>query len=77
MTNPIIKIRPRTGRVALNGRLTNIYVREGSYIGTNDDRLGRWYAGDINDDFFRPFGAGKRTRVDAAKLALADAGAIS
>ena len=46
------------------------YVREGSYIGTTDDRLGRWYVGSNTDDFFRPFGCGYRTQ-SAAWLAIA------
>lgn len=41
------------------------YIREGSYQGTTDDRLGRWYVGRNDDPFFRPFGAGYRTRREA------------
>jgi hypothetical protein len=41
------------------------YIREGSYRNTTDDRLGRWYVGHRDDDFFRPFGAGHRTQGDA------------
>lgn len=29
------------------------------------DRLGRWYVGHENDDFFRPLGAGHATQGDA------------
>jgi len=41
------------------------YVREGSYRGTTDDRLGRWYIGHASDNFFRPFGAGYPTQATA------------
>ena len=41
------------------------YIREGSYIGTTDDRLGRWYIGNNGDQFFRPYGAGHRTQREA------------
>lgn len=47
------------------------YIREGSYRGTTDDRLGRWYVGHNSDDFFRPFGSGHATQ-GAAWLAIAD-----
>ena len=45
------------------------YVREGSYLGTTDDRIGRWYVGHEDDNGFRPFGAGHRTRGDAWRAA--------
>ncbi len=41
------------------------YIREGSYQGTTDDRLGRWYVGHEADDFFRPYGAGHATQSNA------------
>lgn len=41
------------------------YIREGSYQGTTDDRLGRWYTGHSDDNFFRPYGAGHATQGDA------------
>lgn len=44
------------------------YVREGSYQGTTDDRLGRWYVG-CEGKPFRPFGAGYRTKGEAWKAA--------
>lgn len=47
------------------------YIREGSYQGTTDDRLGRWYIGRHDDNFFRPFGRGHATQGDAW-LAIAD-----
>lgn len=47
------------------------YIREGSYSGTTDDRLGRWYVGHENDNFFRPYGAGHATQGDAW-LSIAD-----
>jgi hypothetical protein len=47
------------------------YIREGSYQGTTDDRLGRWYIGHETDRFFRPYGVGYRTQGEAW-LAIAD-----
>jgi hypothetical protein len=47
------------------------YIREGSYSGTTDDRLGRWYVGHKDDDFFRPYGRGYATQGDAW-IAIAD-----
>lgn len=47
------------------------YIRAGSYTGTTDDRLDRWYTGCHDDEFFRPFGTGHATRGDAW-LAIAD-----
>ncbi|HEY8751400.1 MAG TPA: hypothetical protein VIM11_25695 [Tepidisphaeraceae bacterium] len=47
------------------------YIREGSYRGTTDDRLGRWYIGHESDRFFRPFGPGHATQ-SAAWLTIAD-----
>jgi hypothetical protein len=47
------------------------YIREGSYHGTTDDRLGRWYVGHQADNFFRPLGAGHATQGDAW-LSIAD-----
>jgi hypothetical protein len=41
------------------------YIREGSYHGTTDDRIGRWYFGHKTDRFFRPYGAGHRTQGEA------------
>lgn len=46
------------------------YVREGSYTGTADDRLGRWYIGHNDDDGFRPYGAGHRTQGAAWEAAV-------
>jgi hypothetical protein len=41
-----------------------IYIREGSYQGTTDDRLGRWYLGRDGEPF-RPWGSGYRTQGEA------------
>lgn len=41
------------------------YIREGSYYGTTDDRIGRWYVGHREDNGFRPWGAGHRTQREA------------
>lgn len=46
------------------------YIREGSYLGTTDDRLGRWYFGHDNDNGFRPYGAGHRTQREAWEAAF-------
>ena len=46
------------------------YIREGSYQGITDDRLGRWYYGHESDDGFRPYGAGHKTQRDAWEAAL-------
>lgn len=46
------------------------YVREGSYIGTTDDRLGRWYWGHKSFNGFRPYGPGYRTQREAWEAAL-------
>lgn len=46
------------------------YIREGSYRGTTDDRLGRWYIGHEDEEFFRPYGAGYRTQREAWEAAL-------
>ena len=47
------------------------YIRQGSYSGTTDDRLGRWYVGREGDNFSRPYGRGYATQGDAW-LAIAD-----
>jgi len=39
-------------------------VYEGSFRGTTDDRLGRWYY-DHTSQFRRPYGAGHATKTDA------------
>lgn len=46
------------------------YIREGSYQGTTDDRLGRWYFGHKDDNGFRPYGAGYGTQRKAWEAAL-------
>jgi hypothetical protein len=46
------------------------YVREGSYTGTADDRLGRWYFGHEADVGFRPYGAGHPSQRAAWEAAL-------
>jgi hypothetical protein len=45
------------------------YVREGSYQGTTDDRLGRWYVGHKDEDGFKPFGPGYRSQKAAWEAA--------
>lgn len=40
------------------------FIREGSYQGTTDDRLGRWYVG-REGEMFAPHGAGYRTQGEA------------
>ena len=44
------------------------YIRQGAYQGTPDDRLGRWYVGHQNADFW-PHGAGYPTPVAAWRAA--------
>lgn len=46
------------------------YIREGSYQGTTDDRLGRWYFGHESDNGFRPWGAGHPTQKAAWEAAF-------
>ena len=41
------------------------YIRQGSFAGTADDRLDRWYFGHIGDNGFRPYGAGHPSQVAA------------
>ena len=59
----------RDNNVRVDGKPTSYYVRQGSYSGTTDDRLGRWYIG-RHGEFFRPHGAGHRTRKEAADWSL-------
>lgn len=59
-----------SNNVLIDGKRTDMYVREGSYRGTTDDRLGRWYIGSHRDSFFRPFGFGWPTRKAAAEAAI-------
>jgi hypothetical protein len=47
-------------------------VREGSYQGTTDDRLGRWYVGH-KGELFRPWGPGHRSEAMAWVAAWEDA----
>ena len=44
-------------------------IREGSYIGTTDDRLGTWYVTHESDNGFRPYGAGHATKTAAWQAA--------
>lgn len=61
-----------SNNVLIDGKRTDMYVREGSYRGTTDDRLGRWYIGSHGDNFFRPFGFGWPTRKAAVEAAVED-----
>lgn len=45
------------------------YIREGSYTGTHDDRLGRWYVGHKDENGFRPWGTGYSTQREAWEAA--------
>ena len=47
-------------------------IREGSYTGTTDDRLGHWYVTHESDDTFRPYGAGYATKTAAWNAAFED-----
>lgn len=53
-------------------RVSGYYVRQGSYQGTPDDRLGRWYVGRAGHDF-RPWGCGYASRTEAWEAAAAAA----
>jgi hypothetical protein len=68
MTNHPNRSRVATAR--RSAKSAGYYVREGSYQGTPDDRLGRWYVGHDDGDF-RPYGAGYATQ-SAAWLAAAE-----
>jgi hypothetical protein len=46
------------------------YIREGSYQGTTDDRLGRWYFGHKDDNGFRPYGSGHPSQKAAWEAAV-------
>lgn len=59
--------RTSAARVA---KAAGYYIREGSYQGTTDDRLGRWYYGHDDDGGFRPYGSGYRTQREAWCAAL-------
>jgi hypothetical protein len=50
------------------------YIREGEYHGTTDNRIGRWYIGHNDDDWFRPYGAGYGSEREAW-MAAAEAAA--
>ncbi len=60
----------RQNNVRIDGKITDMYVREGSYQNTTDDRLGRWYIGSHTDNFFRPYGRGHATRKEAVEMAV-------
>lgn len=71
MTNEVKTISfTKDDHVVINGKKQDWYVREGSYSGTTDDRLGRWYVGS-DGEVFRPYGAGHRTRREAVIAQLA------
>lgn len=54
----------------LRGQAAGYFVREGSYQGTPDDCLGRWYIG-RDAEPFRPWGKGHASQGDAW-LAIAE-----
>lgn len=60
--------RSHSARVIARG--LGYYVRQGSYQGTTDDRLGRWYVGHDDDNGFRPYGAGHPSQRAAWEAAL-------
>ena len=75
MTNHPRRTQVANARKA--AKAAGYYIREGSYRGTTDDRLGRWYIGHKDQDFFRPFGPGHATQADAWIAAAADLGSNS
>lgn len=52
-------------RVYRDGKPTDYYINEGSFSGTSDDRLGRWYVQRDADSFSDKRGPGHRTQADA------------
>lgn len=68
MTKPKITFA-RDNTILINGKRTRLYVRQGTYRNSLDDRLGRWYVGE-RGYHFRPWGAGHKTRRAAALHAL-------
>lgn len=48
-------------------------IREGEYLNTTDNRLGRWYVIHENDEFFRPWGAGYSSQKAAWEAAAEQA----
>ncbi len=61
---------PNRSSAAKQAKAAGYYVRRGSYMGTTDDRLDRWYVGHSGDEFFRPFAPGFRTQREAWEAAL-------
>lgn len=71
----ILSNRSQTAK--MTAKAAGYYIREGSYSGTTDDRLGRWYFGHTDDEGFYPYGAGHRTQADAWAAACEHAHRIS
>ena len=61
MTNHPARAKAANRRAA---QAAGYYIREGSYQGTTDDRLGRWYVGREGEGF-APHGAGFATPAQA------------
>jgi hypothetical protein len=59
----------RTPTARTLAKRAGYYIREGSYQGTTDDRLGRWYVGHKDDNGFRPWGAGHPSQKAAWEAA--------
>ena len=59
----------RTPAARTLAKKAGYYIREGSYQGTTDDRLGRWYFGHKEDEFFRPYGSGHPSQKAAWEAA--------
>lgn len=60
----------RNASAQKQAKAAGYYIREGNYIGTTDDRAGRWYYGHESDNGFRPYGAGHPTQKAAWEAAL-------
>ncbi len=60
---------PNRNTAAKQAKSAGYYIRRGSYMGTTDDRLDRWYVGHDGDNFFRPWGSGYRTQREAWEAA--------
>jgi hypothetical protein len=52
-------------RVLRNGKATKYYINEGSFRGTSDDRIGRWYVQSDDTDYSDKRGPGCRTQAEA------------
>ncbi len=64
MTSPNTTRRAAIAAARKAAEAAGYYVGPGSFRGTTDDRLGRWYTG-CHGEPFRPLGLGHATEGDA------------